>query len=219
MQVHTTLSQADIEDLTRFLADPARPDGTLSFQELQGFLFAVASSPELVPPSAWLPVISNDEDIGFHDETEAQQIMGLVMSLYNSVNGAVLDRSDRLPPGCEFEANVEANFDQTLAISQWSHGFTIGHDWLADVWDEYLPEELDGEFGSAAMVLSFFSSRRLAELYHDQATTTPRRRRSQVPFTEYAETVRKLFPDALRSYAHIGRTISEALIRFPEPEA
>ncbi len=209
--MYESLSQADIADLTRFLTDPTRPEGTLRFQEVQGFLFAVACSPELVPPSAWLPVISDEEDIGFEDEAEAQRIMGLIIRLYNGINDSVFVRSDSLPPGCEFRASVEDNFDEELAISRWSRGFMMGHDWLAEVWDEYLPEELDGEVGSTTMVLSFFSSRQLAELYHLESTTTPRHRRPKVPFIEYAEKVRELFPAALSSYAHVGRSISEAL--------
>ena len=207
-----TLSQADIAELTRFLADPLRPEGTLRFHEVQGFLFAVACSPELVPPSAWLPAISDEEDIRFEDEAEAQRIMGLIIGLYNGINDSVSERSDRLPPGCEFRADVDDNFDEELPISLWSRGFMMGHDWLAEVWDEYLPKELDEEVGSTTMVLSFFSSRQLAELYHLESTTTPRRRRPRVPFIEFAEKVRELFPAALSSYAHVGRSISEALV-------
>ena len=210
--MYQPLSQADIAELTRFLADPLRPEGTLSYQEVQGFLFAVACSPELVPPSAWLPVISDEEDIGFKDEAEAQRIMGLIIGLYNGINDSVFVRSDSLPPGCEFHANIEDNFGEELPISQWSRGFMMGHDWLAEVWDEYLPQDLDDEVGSAAMVLSFFSARKLAELYHLESTTTPRRRRPRVPFIEFAEKVREIFPAALSSYAHVGRSISEALI-------
>ncbi|MGB5166279.1 MAG: UPF0149 family protein [Woeseiaceae bacterium] len=210
--MYTPLSQADIADLTQFLADPSRPEGTLRFHEVQGFLFAVACSPELIPPSAWMPAISDEEDIGFRDEAEAQRIMGLVIALYNGINDSVFERSDRLPPGCEFRANIEDCFDEELPISLWSRGFMMGHDWLTEVWDEYLPEDLDGEVGSSALVLSFFSSRQLAELYHLESTTTPRQRRPKVSFEDYAEKVRKLFPAALSSYAHVGRSISEALI-------
>ena len=210
--MYASLSQADIADLTRFLDDPLRPEGTLRFHEVQGFLFAVACSPELVPPSAWFPAISDEKDIGFEDEAEAQRIMGLIIGLYNGINDSVFERSYSPPPGCEFRADVEDNFDEELPISIWSCGFMMGHDWLAEVWDEYLPEELDGEVGSTAMVLSFFSSRQLAELYYLESTTTPRRRRPKVSFLEYAEKVRELFPAALSSYAHVGRSISEALI-------
>lgn len=138
--------------------------------------------------------------------------MGLIIGLYNDINDSVFERSGSLPPSCGFRADVEDNFDEELPISLWSRGFMIGHDWLAEVWDEYLPEELDGEIGSTAMVLSFFSSRELAELYYLESTTTPRRRRPKVSFIEYAEKVRELFPAALSSYAHVGRSISEALI-------
>ena len=210
--MYESLSQADIAELTRFLADPSRPEGTLRFQEVQGFLFAVACSPEVVPPSAWLPAISDEEDIRFEDEAEAQRFMGLIIGLYNGINDSVFERSDSLPPGCEFRANVEDNFDEELPISLWSRGFMTGHDWLAEVWDEYLPEELDNEVGSTAMMLSFFSSRQLADLYHLESTTTPRRRRPSVSFIEFAERVRELFPAAISSYADVGRSISEALL-------
>lgn len=216
--MHENLSQSHFSNLETFLADSSRPDGTLSLQELQGFLFAVACSPELVPPSAWQPVISNDEDIGFESESEAELILSLVLTLYNKANVDAMERSDRMPMGCEFAADIEANFNEEWTISQWSNGFMIGHDWLEEVWDEYLPDELDGEFGSCAMVLSFFSSRKLAELYYLESTTTPRRRKPRIPFDEFAKSVRDLFPSALSSYAHIGRTISEVLARSDQPE-
>lgn len=213
------VSQSDTADLARFLADSKRPENVMCFQELQGFLFAVASSPDLVLPSEWFPIISDDAGLGFKDESEAQKLMGLIMNLYNEINSAVQERSKRMPVGCEFRAYLEENFDEDLPISQWSRGFMIGHDWLADVWDKYVPDEMDEELGSAAMVLSFFSSRRLAEMYHAEATTTPRRRKPRTSFLEYAETVRRLFPDALASYAHIGRTISEVLAGSPGLDA
>jgi len=209
--IRILLSQDDIAELTNFLINPKRPDGTLCIQELQGFLFAVASSPEMVLPSDWLPVVSNDEDIGFEDQSEGQRILGLIMTLNNQINGAVLERSDKMPSGCEFQTDIEANFDEEVAVSQWSRGFMLGHDWLADLWDEYLPESLDGECGSSAMVLSFFGSRQLAEAYYLETTTSPRRRKPGMSFNEFAEQVRDLFSDALSSYAHLGRTISEVL--------
>ena len=207
--IRIDLSQADIAELTDFLNDEKRPDDTMSFQELQGFLFAIACSPELIQPSDWLPIVSDDEDIGFKDQSEAQQILGLIMALNNQINSTVLERSNKMPNGCEIHSNVEANFDEKMAISQWSCGFMLGHDRLADLWDEYVPESQDDEIGSSAMVLSFFASRQLAEMYYLETTTTPRRRKPGISFDEFAERVRDLFPDALSSYADVGRTISE----------
>lgn len=41
-----------------------RPAGTLTYHELQGFLFAVASAPELIRPTEWLPLIFNEQEAG-----------------------------------------------------------------------------------------------------------------------------------------------------------
>ena len=206
------LSSTDTTALKDFLDSPNRPDGTLRFHELQGFLFAIAGSPETIPPSEWIPIISNDEDLSFEDESEAQQVLNQIMMLYNEVNTSVLERSDDLPFGCEFRADILANFDEQASILQWSRGFTIGHDWLIDVWDEYLPESLDEECGVNVMALSFFSSRQLAEAYYaetdDAESSEPGK-----SFEQFAETIRELFPAALSAYAHLGRTIFEVLMQ------
>jgi yecA family protein len=200
---------ADSRSLKEFLDSSNRPDGTLRFHELQGFLFAIASSPETILPSEWLLLISNDEDVGFRDESEAQQILNCIMALYNEVNATVLERSDQLPRGCEFKEDIFANFDVKSSISQWSRGFMIGHDWLSELW-ENLPEEMDEECGATTMVLTFFSSQQLAEAYFEDGK--PRRNKTGKRFEEFSATARELFPSALASYAHIGRTIFEVLI-------
>ena len=43
--------------LRSFLANARRPTGTLSYHEVQGFLFAIASAPEMARPSEWMPMI------------------------------------------------------------------------------------------------------------------------------------------------------------------
>ena len=202
------LASADTAALTDFLDSQDRPDGTLSFRELQGFLFAVASSPETILPSEWIPMISNDEDLIFENESEAQQILNQIMKLYNEVNTSVLERSDALPCGCEFKADILANLDDEATISQWSRGFKIGHNWLIDVWNEHLPEPLETEYGASVMALSFFSSRKIAEAYrakiNDAESSEPAKSIEQL-----AETIRDLFPASVSAYAHLGRTIFE----------
>jgi len=205
------MNKAGTQLLTEFLNNPARPDGTLWFHELQGFLFAIACSPETIAPSEWLPMIGNDEDLTFADQNEAQEIFGLVMDLYNEVNTAVLERSNSLPAGCAFDKNISKNFEDDSSISQWSRGFAAGHDWLAEVWDEYLFDELDEECGATLMVLSFFGSNQLANAYYNDMRPG-KRKRGDESFENFAVTMRRMFPDALASYAHIGRSIFEAVL-------
>lgn len=205
------MKKADRRLLAEFLAHPARPDGTLWFHELQGFLFAIVSSPETIPPSEWLPMIGDDEGLNFVDQEEAQEILGLVMALYNEANTAVLERSNALPTGCAFDKDIWKNFDDDSSISQWSRGFASGHDWLAEVWEQYLFGELNEECGATLMVLSFFGSRKLAGAYYKDMAPG-KRKRGDASFEDFAKTMREMFPDALASYAHIGRSIFEAVL-------
>ena len=205
------MNKAGTRLLAEFLDNPARPDGTLRFHELQGFLFAIACSPETIAPSEWLPMIGNDEDLTFADQNEAQKILGLVMALYNEINTAVLERSNSLPAGCAFDKNISKNFEDDSSISQWSRGFASGHDWLAEVWEEYLFDELDEECGATLMVLSFFGSKPLANAYYTDMRPG-KRKRGDESFEDFAMTMRRMFPDALASYAHIGRSIFEAVL-------
>jgi yecA family protein len=209
------LPAGEIAALGAFLSSPARPDGTLTLHQLQGFLFAVACSPELIAPSEWLPIISNDEDMRYEDVGEAQRVLHQIMVVYNQVNASVLGRSDAMPVGCEFLTDTNANFDDQASVSQWSRGFALGHDWLSETWDEYVPDdrsEISQEFTACLMTLSFFSSRRMAEAYHRESLRGLHRTKRK-SLKQFAETMRKLFPSALASYAHLGRTISEVLAR------
>ena len=83
--------------LARFLADPARPAHTLRYHELQGFLFAVASAPEVIPPSEWLPRIFGEAEAG--DPTLDHAMLDQIMALYHTITDTVLDPPARLPTG------------------------------------------------------------------------------------------------------------------------
>ncbi|MEQ1680196.1 MAG: hypothetical protein ABL950_06305 [Nitrospira sp.] len=50
------------------------------------------------------------------------------------------------------------------SISRWG----LGYDDLAEVWNEYRPDELDEDCGALLMTLSFFTSPTLAEAYHQK---------------------------------------------------
>ena len=66
--------------LTPFLASPQRPGGTLTFHQLQGFLFAIACAPELIKPSEWLPLVFNEQEAGYANEEEARSVLQALMT-------------------------------------------------------------------------------------------------------------------------------------------
>lgn len=199
---------ADLEALGAFLASPDRPEGTFKLHELQGFLFTVASSPEPVMPSDWMPLISNDMEMGYADVDEANEVLGRITTLYNHVNERVLQCSRKLPLGCTFRKDILKNLDEDAPISQWSRGFTIGHHWLSEVWDAYLPDRYDEDYGILVTTLSFFGSRALAEAFvTDVLVDSPN---SVKTLERIADTMRRALPSALARYGELGRS----LVRF-----
>lgn len=193
--------------LAAFLSSDKRPEGTLSYGELAGFLFAVACAPESVMPSEWLPQIFNEQEGGYETLDEAKEILPLIMALYNHVNFGVLERKPQLPAGCGVDPEPMANLEPEATLSQWARGFAEGHDWLVEIWEEYAPDEWDEELGACLMVLSFFATRKLADAYRKEA------KRPGTPLKKMAVEMIELFPGAMASYAHMGRSIYEALLQ------
>lgn len=190
--------------LAQFLADPSRPPGTLGYHELQGFLFAVASAPDLVRPSEWMPEVFGGKEAGFADLDEAQAILPELMALYNAVNTSVASERAALPVDCRFRRNVLANLDADAPVSMWARGFVHGHQWLEEDWAPYVPDEFDQDFGMVIMTLSFFATPTLARAFVKELGRTD--------LVETAALFRRAFPDALAEYARLGRSISTVLM-------
>ena len=69
--------------------------------ELDGFVAGILVSPEMIPPSDWLPLVWNSEggsDPVFEDLAHANKVMGLVMEYYNQVALALFEQPDSYAP-------------------------------------------------------------------------------------------------------------------------
>ena len=199
--------------LRAFLEHPSRPAGTLTYHELQGFLFTVVSAPEMISASEWLPIIFAGEDIDYASVKEAEAVIGQIMTLSNTINTAVLDPPTLLPADCQLRDDVLANFDDEAPIAQWSRGFLRGHQWLEQLWED-LPEEIAEELDATLMALGFFSSRHRAEDFHAEDTS------GEQSFEAMADAIHRVVPAAVAQYAHMGRSIAEVLAEpdWEEPE-
>ena len=199
--------------LRAFLEHPSRPAGTLTYHELQGFLFTVVSAPEMISASEWLPIIFAGEDIDYASVKEAEAVIGQIMTLSNTINTAVLDPPTLLPADCQLRDDVLANFDDEAPIAQWSRGFLRGHQWLEQLWED-LPEEITEELDATLMALGFFSSRHMAEDFHAEDTS------GEQSFEAMADAIHRVVPAAVAQYAHMGRSIAEVLAEpdWEEPE-
>ena len=199
------MSDESANALAAFLEHADRPAGTLSYHELQGFLFAVATSPELVRPSEWMPVVFGDKEPEYSNLDEAQTILGAMMTVYNDVNASVRSGHPVLPADCRFRRNLLANFEEEAPVSRWSRGFSRGYQWLRDDWDECVPDDFDADFGLLLMVLTFFATEDLASDYVKEMGGTD--------LATEAAKVRRMFPQTMAEFARIARLIQHVLLK------
>jgi hypothetical protein len=148
-------------------------------------------------------MVFNDQEAGYETLDEAEGVIQAMMALYNDCARERTEERASLPPGCEIRRRTLDNLAADAPLSQWAQGFGMGHDYLEDIWNAYTPDEFDEDLGAALMVLTFFTSPKLAEAYRKEGN----RKRS---LDELAETVVTLFPDAMREYALLGRSIYQA---------
>jgi len=197
----TTLAQR--RRLRTFLAHPDIAEHALTLGQLQGFLFALACAPELVPPSEWIPVVFGEEPL-FRDDDEVEGVIGALMALYNEVNRGVLERSHGLPDDCALRDDPLANLEPDAPVAAWCEGFRFGHLWLEESWDVPMDEDMEDELAACMAALTLFASRSGAELLWGEVKASGK------SFEEFVTTCHGLFPDAMKEYAAMGRAIYEA---------
>lgn len=130
------LSWREREWLNGFLKGTPKPEATMGFEELDGFYHALAISPDLVPPSEFLPVIWGEGPV-FNSDREARAVMDLLMRHWNSV-------VEDLSAGRGFTIALDADLDAPVG-STWARGFAAGYALRRMVWDFHLALIDDGD--------------------------------------------------------------------------
>ena len=75
----------DLEKLDAYLSSDQAPDNCMQLSDLDGFLTGIICSPELIPPSKWLPVIWGGEQAGQKNATTAEWAIQEVFTRYNEI--------------------------------------------------------------------------------------------------------------------------------------
>ncbi|MEX2575736.1 MAG: DUF1186 domain-containing protein [Halofilum sp. (in: g-proteobacteria)] len=102
---------------------------------LHGYLFAIATHPQLVPPSSWIePLfeVMGPDAIEADDEDGMNVLLGELIYLYNRINEQVMELQPALPEGCTMRSEPADNVGPHAPIGQWARGFshareTFGH--------------------------------------------------------------------------------------------
>jgi uncharacterized protein len=121
------------EALDAFLSSDSAPPDSMLMSELDGFLTAIAIGPELIMPSEWLPVVFGGEEPVFASNSEAQAVLGGIMSRYNEIIHQVDDRS--------FQPILWKTSDGIEVAADWAEGFGIGMGLRPKAWEALFGSE------------------------------------------------------------------------------
>jgi uncharacterized protein len=78
------LTTTELDRLERLLISQTFHEEAMPLDMLQGMLCAVASAPDLIPPSRWLPVALGDAP-DYETKEQAEEVLGLVMRFYGQI--------------------------------------------------------------------------------------------------------------------------------------
>lgn len=120
------------EILEQFLALGTDNEETLSLTELEGFLFGLAITPELIPPSEWIPEIFGGEDPVFRGEKEANLYIKTLIEAYNAYSKAFHKDLLKFPFNI-MEVNSISD-DLLNEIADWSYGLLLALEMRPELW-------------------------------------------------------------------------------------
>lgn len=114
------MNDAQLQQLEDFLLTNLE-QGSMPLDVAQGFLTAILSGPQMIMPGQWLPLVLGEAELV--SEEEAQTIMELIMSLYNSIL-AELENGEYAPMILSME---EGHEDDPLPLPYgWCEGYIMG---------------------------------------------------------------------------------------------
>jgi len=138
--------------LKKFLSLAAKPEDAFTYDQLRGYLFGIAITPDILLPSEWLPIISGGEGPEYASLDQAEETVGCLMQVYNTFISA-------------FQAgNLEFPYDvfnlkskDYESIYEWVFGFDSALALRPEIWEpEELPdlsEEMASDVFSSLMVI------------------------------------------------------------------
>jgi uncharacterized protein len=123
------LSDAEISSLQEWLLALPEEREALDVMMLDGYLTGVLLQPELVLPSAWLPLVfdAQGRELDFPgDHADAERVVGLIMRRYNEIAAYIMAREPFDPIVFELEGEDGKPLEGKAAIpalSFWAAGF------------------------------------------------------------------------------------------------
>ncbi|WP_369602180.1 UPF0149 family protein [Hahella sp. SMD15-11] len=202
------LTDEELQKLESFLADEARHDDALDLDQLQGFLFAIASCPMPPEEGEWMPVIFGENG----DDQAHPEIVALVRRLHDSIRQDIEQGTWTLPERCVFSWD---NWERRY-LDAWVEGFLMTDEWLEDHWRQALAaarhKHLDGYSEFAEALDEILAFMQIYADIDDALETVEREQPDRADeFREQLARGRENIQEELRVYAEVGQRLSRVL--------
>lgn len=141
------LNESDFDFVGDILMKYGNDDSILDVSELDGFLAAIVSGPNMIMPSQWLPEVwgGADESPEWESEAEVKRFMTTVMEMMNSSASCLMKAPDEF--SAMFNINTSAE-PEVIIAEEWCFGYMRGVR-LGD-WPE-LPDEANAWLDAIAL--------------------------------------------------------------------
>ena len=136
---------------------------------LEGFLFGLAITPDMILPSEWISVIFGEETPEFKTAEQLEVLFKNLMEAYNAYNDAFHKGTLHFPFN---DIKVEEISEEVInEIEDWTYGFLIALMLRPEIWyldyldykDEEAPEHIEAVSVSLAIIFSVVSPEKLFE--------------------------------------------------------
>ncbi|MDJ0623573.1 MAG: UPF0149 family protein [Desulfocapsaceae bacterium] len=134
----TLITQKDEKNLRKLLAIAISPEKTFSYDELRGYLYGIAITPDVIDPSEWVPVVFGDDKPEYESDEQVRELMGTLFTVLNRHVAAFQDDNLFMP----FDMKTIREKD-VIGILEWTSGFEEALSLRPECWEEH--RDLDEE--------------------------------------------------------------------------
>jgi len=143
------ITDEDLDFIDATFEKYATDNSIVSVSELDGFLTAIVSGPDMIMPSEWLPEIwgGSDQMPNWESQEEVTRFMGLIMSIMHDNAEVLMEQPE------EFQALFLVDMleeEPVDVVSLWCCGYMRGIGMRAQNW-LMLPEDLQAHFSCIAL--------------------------------------------------------------------
>ncbi len=129
--MHTIVNKREESQLRKLLALAPMPEMTFTYDELLGYLYGIAITPDLIPPYEWIPVMFGEGMPEYDNEQQAREMMDALLSCLNRHISGFHDGSLVMP--FDIESLGEKDVHRAW---EWTSGFEEALSLRPECWEE-----------------------------------------------------------------------------------